>query len=371
MSRPVATYIHQMQPWIDEEEKRAVAEYLDGGGWLTEFQKTREFERMIGGYVGSTYASVVSNGTVSLIAALLALGVGEGAEVIVPDYTMIATANAVGLVGASPVLVDVDRTNLCLNVEQVEAALTTRTRAIMLVSVNGRSPDMEAFVEFAGARGLWLIEDAAQSLGSRYKGKHLGTFGDIGSFSFSAPKVITTGQGGALVTDRQDLFEKIRLIRDFGRPRSGVDYHEIIGFNFKFTDLQAVIGIEQMKKLDFRVNRKKEIYVWYRELLTGVDEVEFIETNLADTSPWFIDILVREQREDLMAHLHDRGVGSRPFYPAIHTQPPYAGTSGTFPNAEEASQRGLWLPSSSFLERSDVEYICGQIRSFFSTPRIH
>ena len=247
-----------------KRKSRRSSSISTSGGWLTEFQRTRDFEKAIADYVGSKYCSVVANGTVSLFAALKALGIGPGDEVIVPDYTMIASANAVVLAGATPIFVDVSLSNLCLDIELTEKAITSATKAIMLVSLNGRSPDMEAFVDLARRHHVALVEDAAQSLGSFHKGKHLGTFGQIGSFSFSAPKVITTGQGGALVTDDPELFERIRKIRDFGRRQSGVDFHETIGYNFKFTDLQAVIGIEQMKKLAWRVKRKKQIFALYR-----------------------------------------------------------------------------------------------------------
>lgn len=360
--------INQMEPWIGEEEKCAMIEYLNSGGWLTEFKKTREFEQMIAEYTGSKYASVVSNGTVSLVIALMALGIGRGDEVVVPDYTMIASANAVVLAGAKPILVDIDRTNLCLDLDLVEKAITPKTKAIMLVTINGRYPEMEKFVEFAHDHGLYLIEDAAQSLGSRYKGKHLGTFGDVGSFSFSAPKVITTGQGGALVTDNEELYQKILKIKDFGRSQGGVDYHEIFGFNAKFTDLQAVIGIEQMKKLDWRVKRKKEMYKLYKDLLEGVNGIEFIDTNLEDTTPWFIDILVEKgekERDKLASFLDEREIGTRPFYPVIHTQPPYSWVKGDFKNAEYISKHGLWLPSSSFLSDEDIKYVCQMIKDFF------
>ena len=365
-------HINQMEPWIGEEEKQAVIEYLDSGGWLTEYKKTREFEQMIADYVGSKYASVVNNGTISLTIAMMALGIKGEDEVIVPDYTMIASANAVVLVGAKPVLVDIDRTNLCLDLDLVEEDITQKTKAIMLVTINGRYPEMEKFVDFAHNNGLFLIEDAAQSLGSRYNGKHLGTFGDVGSFSFSAPKVITTGQGGALVMDSEEIYAKILKIKDFGRAQGGIDYHETMGYNFKFTDLQAVIGIEQMKKLDWRVKRKKEMYKLYKELLEDIEGIEFIDTNLEDTSPWFIDILVgkeKEERDKLISFLDKKEIGTRPFYPAIHTQPPYSWVKGDFTNAEYISKRGLWLPSASFLSDEDIEKICVGIRGYFRNEK--
>ncbi|MBI2857796.1 MAG: DegT/DnrJ/EryC1/StrS family aminotransferase, partial [Chloroflexi bacterium] len=260
--------INQMAPSIGEEEKKAMAEYLGGGGWLTEFKKTREFESMIAGYTGSKHAVVVNNGTISLIIALMAIGVKDEDEVIVPDYTMIASANAVVLAGARPVLVDIDPADLALDPVLTEKAITPRTRAIMHVSINGRSGNIESIGDLARKHRLFLIEDAAQSLGSRYQGRHMGTFGDIGSFSFSPHKIITTGQGGALITDDDGLFKKISMIKDFGRQQGGIDYHEVMGLNSKFTDLQSVIGIEQMKKLDWRVTRKKGIYRLYQERLS-------------------------------------------------------------------------------------------------------
>lgn len=358
--------INQMEPWLDEKEQEAVAEYLKAGGWLTEFKKTKEFEKMIADYTGSKYVSVVPNGTIALAISLMAQGIGRGDEVIVPDYTMIASANAVVLAGATPVFVDIDPKNLCLDYESAEQAVNEKTKALVLVTINGRYPEIEMFMELARKNKLFLLEDAAQSLGSFHNGKHLGTFGDIGTFSFSVPKIITTGQGGAIVTDNEDLYEKILKIKDFGRKEAGVDCHETIGYNFKFTDLQAVIGIEQMKKLSWRVERKKEIYAEYCELLKNIPGIKFIETDLKNTAPWFIDIIIdEEKRGPLISFLKDRQIGTRPFYPAIHTQLPYSYIKGSFKNSEEISKKGLWLPSSSFLKNEDVINVCNAIKEFY------
>ncbi len=359
--------INQIEPWIGKEEKKAMAEYLDSGGWLTEFKKTKEFEKMIADYVGTKYTVVVNNGTVSLFIALMALGIKAGDEVIVPDYTMIASANAVILAGAKPVFVDIGPKHLCLDIEETKKAIGPKTKAVMLVTINGRYPEMEEFVKLCQEKNLFLLEDAAQSLGSRYKGRHLGTFGKVGSFSFSPHKIITTGQGGAIVTENEELYQRILKIKDFGRRKSGVDYHETLGYNFKFTDLQAVIGIEQMKKIDWRVKRKKEMYKLYQDLLNDIESIEFIETNLEDTAPWFIDILVDENKRDKLANfLSEKGIGTRPFYPPIHTQPPYSWVKGNFKNSEIISKKGLWLPSSTFLKDEDIIYICDAIKEFYS-----
>lgn len=358
-------YIHQMAPWLGDEEKKAVIEYLDTDPWLTEFKKTREFEQMIASYVGSEFAVVVNNGTVSITIALMALGIGQGDEVIVPNYTMIATANAVVLAGGKPVFVDIKMDNLCMNLDQIESAINERTKAVIFVSLNGRSSDMAKLIDICEKHGIFLVEDAAQSLGSKHKGKHLGTFGIVGSFSFSALKVITSGQGGAIITEDERIYERILKIKDFGRSKAGVDFHETMGFNFKFTDLQAIIGIEQMKKLDWRVKRKKEIYALYKKQLSTISQVEFIDTDLNETSPWFIDILVPEPLK-LQQYLHENNIGSRPFYPPIHSQPAYK-KQGSFPESEYVSEHGLWLPSSSFLNDETINVVCEQIKDFFQS----
>jgi len=276
---------------------------------------------------------------------------------------MVATANAAELIGAKTVFADIDRENLCLDFNAMEAAVTKNTKAIMLVSINGRYPkDINQFVDFCHDRGLWLIEDAAQSLGSRIGDKHLGTFGDIGSFSFSMPKIITTGQGGALITDNEELLGKIRRIRDFGRDKSGSDHYLSKGWNFKFTDLQAVVGIEQMKKLPKRVARKKEMGRLYESLLKDISGIELIPTNFDDTAPWSIDILA-DNRAGLKEFLKENGVGTREFYPPLHSEPAY-GYKAHFPVTEEIAAKGLWLPSSITLTDNEIEYVCKKIREF-------
>lgn len=367
--------ILQMEPWYGKEEKNAVIKYLDSGGWITEHKKTRELERMIADYTGSRFCSMVCNGTVSLTAILWALDIGfktweheinkqvtiSQDEVIVPDYTMFASASAVELTGAKVVLVDIEKKSLGMSFQRFKEKVTSKTKAVILVSINGRFPvDGMEIIEFCKDENIYVIEDAAQSLGCRFNKKHVGTFGDAGSFSFSMPKIITTGQGGAIVTDDKELHEKIKLVKNFGRKKSGVDQHDVMGFNFKFTDLQAVFGIEQMKKLPWRVKRKKEMFKLYQDLLRGTKGVSFIDTNL-EVAPWMMDVLLKD-REKVIDFLGQHEVGVRPFYPAIHTQPPYSHVKGDFKNSLEISQHGLWLPSSSKLSDYEIEYVCEKIR---------
>jgi len=357
-------FINQIEPVYGEEEINAVTNYLKGGGWLTEFKKTREFEDMIAAFTGAKNCSVVANGTVSLFIALRALEIGRGEEVIVPDITMAATPNAVILAGAEPVFVDIEEKSLCLDVEKVAKAINKKTKAVIHVSLNGRTGDLLALKKLCEEKKIHLIEDAAQSLGSFYKGKHLGTYGIIGSFSFSMPKIITTGQGGALITDDENILKKIKFIRDFGREKGGIDVYEQVGWNFKFTDLLAVFGIEQMKKMQERMTKKKEIFRLYRNLLSDIKEITFIPTNLEENSPWFIDIFV-QNRDKLSEFLKQNQIGSRPIYPALHSQKAY-GKKGEYPVAEKMAVTGLWLPSSLTLTQDQIIYICQKIKEFYS-----
>ena len=362
-------FINQMEPSFDEHEREALNAYMLNGGWGTEFQKTRAFEDMIKAYTGAKYCWIMPNGTLSLTAALMAVGVGVGDEVICPDYTMVATPNAAELIGAKSVFVDIDRETLCMDFAKMRAAVNEKTKAILLVSINGRyPPQMQQFVNFCRESHIHLIEDAAQSLGSFCNGRHLGRFGEIGSFSFSAPKIITTGQGGALITDSDELSERIKKIRDFGRLTGGSDHYLTKGWNFKFTDFQAVIGIEQMKKLPQRVERKKAMGKLYDRLLADIPGVELIKTDYRDTSPWFFDILC-ERREELQAYLKENGIGSRPFYPPLHSEPAYGYMDLSFPVAEEIAAKGLWLPSSISVTDEQIVYICKTIRKFYAVKR--
>ena len=355
-----------MEPWFGDEEKFALMDYMEQGGWITEFKKTEEFERMIAEYAGAKHCIVVNNGTISLTLAAIACGIKPGDEVIVPNYTMIATPNSVKMIGANPVFVDVEPETLCLDIDHAKKVITPKTKAIMLVSANGRYPTsgIQTFLELCENNGLVLIEDAAQALGSFYPdGRHIGTAGHVGSFSFSSPKIISTGQGGALVTNDDGIAFKLRRLKDFGRSSGGNDIHDTIGYNFKFTDIQAVIGIEQMKKLPWRVERKKEILKLYQSELKDVDEVKFFEQDLINTTPWFIEVLA-ENRNELQAFLKENNIGTRVMYPPINKQKAY-NEPGEYPVSNIVGEKGLWLPSSSKLTDNQIREICDFVRLFY------
>lgn len=371
--------IPQYAPEFGKEEQEAVYAYMGTGAWLTENKVTQDFEREIARVLRwdrcpePHQVSVVSNGTISLSLALLACGVKPGDRVIVPDLTMIATANAATFIGAKPVLCDIDPKNLCLDLKKaLELATLHEAKAVLYVSLNGRSHAAQGLgdLSFALDEGCHLIEDAAQSFGSKTPdGIPIGTIGSYGSFSFSPHKIISTGQGGCVVSrphshwDRpyDGPYEKIELLKDFGRLAGGGDIHDHFGVNAKFTDLQAVVGLEQLKKLPARIQRKTEIYARYEAEL--FDVVEMIPHQ---GTPWFVDVYT-DRRDELQEHLKKNGIGTRALYPALHTQKIFAEwnpSDAAFPTATAWSKKGLWLPSSFSLTDEEIRKICNHIREF-------
>lgn len=361
------SFIPQMEPWFGIEEKIAINNYMNEDGWLTEFKYTQEFEKKIAEYVGAKHCIVVNNGTISLTLIAIAAGISFGDEVIVPNYTMIATPNSVKMLGAIPVFVDVDPDTLCLDFQKMKAAVTSKTKAVIFVNANGRNPkvEIEKYVNFCKEFNLIFIEDSAQSLGSFYpNGMHQGTISLAGSLSFSAPKIISTGQGGAIITNNDEINVKLRKLKDFGRSGGGNDFHDSIGFNFKFTEMQAVIGLEQMKKLSFRVHRKKEIYTRYMENLKVVNEIMIFKQDLINTTPWFIDVMA-ENRDELQKFLKNNNIGTRIMYPPINKQVAYS-ISGEHVNSNDVGAKGLWLPSAAQLSDDEIDFISAKIIEFYS-----
>ena len=358
-------FIPQFVPWFDESESMELAEYMNSGGYMTEFRLTEEFEKSLCHYTSSKHAVMTNSGTTALIAMMYACSIGPGDEVIVPNYTMIATPNAVRAVGATPVLVDIEPATLALDVEKTREAISPRTKAVLLMLANGREPSagIQAYSDLCRDEGILLLEDAAQSLGSFYRdGRAMGTVGAAGMVSFSVPKIITTGQGGCVLTSDDNLANRVRGAKDFGRERGGIDIHPQFGLNFKFTDLQAAVGIAQMRKLQARVELKREIFALYEERLAGIGSLHFFGQDLERTTPWFVDIAVPD-RGGLIQHLASRNIGCRPMYPPINGQPIYE-QDGHFPISTWVGTCGLWLPSSSQLTDSEVNRVTDAILEY-------
>ena len=358
---------------MDKLEKDELNSVIDSG-WFTESIKTRKFEEMFAKFTKSKYACAVTSGTAGLYLALLALDIKNNDEVIVPDLTFVASPNSIIATGGKVVLCDIEKQTLNVDIEKLERKITKKTKAIMTVNFNGRTGNFKILKEIAKKNNLSLIEDAAHSLGSYYGEKHQGTLSDIGVFSFSTPKIITTGQGGMIVTNNKKLFEKCVKLKDFGREINKKKKmfhtfeHNTIGYNFKFTEFQAAVGISQMRKLQKRMKIKKKMFSLYAEMLKNVDGIEFIETDLSKITPWMMDILIKnkDKKFKLINFLNKQLIETRIFYPPIHSLPPYNKSSKGFAVTKDISDRGLWLPSSVNLVEKDIIRISTLIKKFFS-----
>jgi perosamine synthetase len=365
-SRGTVRDIPWWSPQITGQEYALVKDVLDSN-YLNDGDVTTRFEQEVARLVGAKHGVAVTSGTVALFLALAGVGVGPGDEVIVPDVTFVATANAVVLTGAKPVLVDVDPATLNIDPEAVAASVTSRTKAVMPVHVSGRPADMPAIMDVAGAHGLFVVEDAAEAFMSAVNGKYLGTFGHAGCLSFSPNKTITTGQGGMILTNDDALHIRLRELKDQGRPVRGTggdDIHHSVGYNFKLTNLQAAVGLGQLTHLAPRLDRQKQIYRLYAENLSGVKGITLLGFRLeVGESPQWTDALV-ERRDDLVRYLEARGAHCRPFWFPIHTQAPYRLPDTAFPNSTKVIPHALWLPSAFTLSDDDVLIVCQYIRDF-------
>lgn len=350
-------------------ELELVREVIESN-YLNDGDVTTRFERTVADRVGSRHAVAVTSGTTAIFLALVAAGVRAGDEVVVPDITFIATANAVQLAGGTPVLADVDERTLTLDPDAFERAITPRTRAVIPVHVSGRAADMAAIAAVAQKHGIAVVEDAAEAFISRVDGRALGTIGMAGCLSFSPNKSITTGQGGIVLTDDDEVAERLRALKDQGRPVKGTggdDVHPTVGFNFKFTNLQAAIGLAQLRVLDERLERQRRIYSIYAKALADTTGIRLAGFDLArGETPLWTDAVV-ERRDDLDRWLSNRGMGCRRFWFPIHTQAPYRQGDADFPIATRVAPQALWLPSAFTITDDDVATVCESIVSFLKT----
>ena len=352
--------IMQHRPTFGKEEATATYKYMLEDSFVTEYKKTEELEGMICSYLNCKECIMTTSGTCAIILGLMALNLNIGDEVIVPNYTMIATVNAIKMLKMKPVIIDVNKHTFTIDLQTIKKNITAKTKAILHVSLNNRYNNMNELVEFCKENKYYFIEDSAQSLGCRINGKNLGTFGDIGCFSLSTPKIISTGQGGFCITNDESLAKKMRMIKNFGRKESGKDNFEVFGINLKFTDIQAVIGIEQMKKMDYRVKRMRDIYDLYYSELNGI--VEMKEPLSSEWIPWFVDIFTNE-REELIDFLKKHKISSRPVYGEINKTNIYY-SNEILPNSNYVCSRGLFLPSYITINDEDILQICKLIKLF-------
>lgn len=355
-------------PVVGDDEAEAVRAVL-ASGYLNDGQIARELEQEISRFLGVRHAVVVTSGTAAISLALIAVGIGPGDEVIVPDLTFIATANAVRMAGAAVKLVDVEPEGFTIDVAAAAAAIGRRTRAIVPVDVNGRAADYPALEALCKERDLVLVCDAAEALGSRHQGQYLGTFGHAGCFSFSANKTVTSGQGGLIVTNDDTLHDRLRELKDQGRRHGGSggdDLHPILGFNFKYTNLQASVALAQFSKLPARLAAMRERDRLYREALAGVGGLILPpeRSNSGEVRQWF-DILT-DRRGAIIASLDAIGAGSRSFWFPLHRQQPYWQADRGFEDAIAVSETGLWLPSHLEITPEQIARVSAAIRQALS-----
>jgi perosamine synthetase len=363
--------IVQIEPWIDESELRELQRVIDST-FVVEHELTREFERMTEKLTGCKHAIAVCNGTMALFVGLKALGIGPGDEVIVPNFTFIASANAVILAGATPVLCEVKEDTFCLDVAKAEQAVTRRTKSVMPVHLYGQSADMNEVMAFAKRHGLSVIEDAAEAIGVRFAGKHVGTFGDVGILSYYGNKTVTCGEGGMVLTNNDALAKAARRLKNYGRDQKGTFVHESIGFNFSFTDLQAAVGIAQMRKMPAIVRKKREIHDRYVEELRDLPDFQpvYIDSRCEPVF-WFTSFLCPDP-EALSSYLQARNIQTRRFFYPLHLQPCYADrehirfTDADFRVSERIYERGISLPSAYRLSAEEQTFIIEQIHRFYA-----
>ena len=355
------------EPFLSDKELENVVDCLRTNWISSKGKYISEFEEKFSAYCGAKYGITTTSGTTALHLALQSLGIGKGDEVIVPTFTMASTVFAVVYGGAKPVLVDSEPETWNINVEKIEEKITSRARAIMPVHIYGHPVDMNPVLRIAEDHKLYVIEDAAEAHGAEYKGKKVGALGHIGCFSFYANKIITTGEGGMVVTNSPNLAEKARSLKDLAFSREKRFLHTDIGFNYKMTNLHAAIGVAQMERIDELADRRRKNASLYINMLKDMKGITLpVEKEWAKNVYWMFSILVGDEfamdRDALMQELWNKGIETRTFFIPMHEQPVFqriglfAGES--YPIAEHLSRKGLYLPSGSGLLEDEIRYIC-------------
>jgi len=363
-------FTHVSEPNIGEKELEYVTDCIKSG-WISSLGKyISKFEKTFAQNCNVQYALSVINGTEAIHLALAALDIGPGDEVIIPNLTFIATANAVTYVGAKPVFVDSRKDTWELDHEHVKEKINKNTKAIIPVHLYGHPCDMDPLISIAKENNLFIIEDCAEAQGSLYKNKPVGSLGDIGCFSFYGNKVMTTGEGGMCTTNNKELAEKMELLKDHGMSKKIRYYHPVKGFNFRMTNIQSAIGVAQLERIDQFINLKREHAAKYNEILKDVKGITLPpEAEYAKSVYWMYSILIENDypltRDQLMEELKKNEIETRPFFIPMTYMPPYS-SQEQFPIAGELSKKGINLPSSTKLPIQDVQRIANIIKDLGS-----
>ena len=359
-------HISVAEPILNGNEEIYVLDALRSS-WISGSGKyVNRFEEQFAEFCGTKYAVAVFNGTVALHVALIALDIQPGDEIIVPDLTYIASANAVAYCGATPVFADVNPNTWTLDPADVKRKITSKTKAIMPVHIYGHPAEMDSLLDIAKQHHLYVIEDAAEAHGAEYKGKRVGSIGDIATFSFYGNKIISTGEGGMVVTDNEELMRRIRLYKGQGMDSERRYWFPVIGYNYRMTNVQAAIGVAQMERSDWLVERRIEVAQWYLEELRETDLVLPAQEEWAKNVYWLFSVCVPESidRDLLMAQMEQLGIETRPFFYPLHRMPPYYDAQGDtlYPVTAWLAAHGINLPSSAKITREDVHVVCEALK---------
>ncbi len=367
-------FIPVAAPAIVGKEKEYVLDCLEstwissGGKYLDRFEAT--FAR----FCNVKHAIACCNGTAALHLALLALGVEPGDEVIVPSLTFVSTANTVTYCGAKPVFVDSEPETWNINPDLVEKKITPRTKAIIVVHLYGHPVDMDPIIELARKHGLFLVEDAAEAHGAEYKGRRVGSLGSIATFSFYGNKIITTGEGGMVVTNDDSLARKVNQLKGQGMDPNRRYWFPMVGYNYRMTNVAAAIGLAQLERVDWHIARRREIAAMYFQCLKAVSGITLQpEKPWAHNVYWMNSIVLDERlslsRDRVKGELSEAGIETRPFFYPMHTLPMYKilAEGQSFPVADRLAAQGLNLPSSAALSEEDVVFVCDQLVQIIKT----
>ena len=326
------------------------------------------FEDKFADFCQTKHAVSCSNGTVALHLALEAFGVGDGDEVVVPDLTFISTANAAKYCGATPVFVDVDPDTWTLDPDNLEAVMTENTAAIIPVHLYGHPVDMDPVIKIADAYDAVVIEDAAEAHGAEYKNQRVGSIGDAATFSFYGNKIVTTGEGGMVVTDNDLINERLRRLKDLCMDPGKRYWFPEIGYNYRMTNIQAAIGCAQMEDIDWHLHRRREIAEWYDSYLNGVNvAMTPVEREWAEHAYWMYSIVLEDtlSRDAVMSKLESRGIETRPFFYPMTSMPPYKDTNCNTPTSATLAKSGINLPTWAGLSKNDIKYVCQELINCF------
>ncbi|MEF3254107.1 MAG: DegT/DnrJ/EryC1/StrS family aminotransferase [Deferribacterales bacterium] len=371
--------IRLSKPYLgDKRSLMVLIEEILENGLLVQGKYVAQFEQLVADYLHVKHAVAVSSGTAALHLSLIALGIGPEDEVIVPAYTFPATANVVELVGAKPVLVDVDLETYNLLIDQIEKSITSKTKAIIPVHLFGNPLDMDPIMEIAKEYNLWVIEDAAGALGSAYKGRKCGTIGNLGCFSFHPRKVLTTAEGGMVVTNDDDLAEKVRVLRNHGMKvgKSKVDFI-VAGFNYRMNEIEAVLGIAQMREIQDTISERQKLAELYVDALKGISSISFQKTILNSTSVWqaFVVRFIDKDSGSILKLLQDTNIEANIGTYALHLLEFYSNKYGykpsDYPNATELYRRSLALPFYNRMTSESVKEVSATLRRIVYENRAH